>query len=286
MSGTPPTADGQAGSRSVEWLARVISALVLGGISVAALLRGGLFFGAVVIAVAVAAAVEWHRLINDGRFARETVVTAFTVAGVVWALQGQGHAATAMLVIAAGACLTALSALLRGGPQTWSIRWHAFGTPYIALSVLALVLLRGEARGAAIVGGLFVAIWMADTGALLFGRMIGGPKLAPILSPNKTWAGFLCGTAVAGAAEAAYVAAFGGAVTAGLAFGILLALAGHSGDLFESWVKRQFHAKNMGHLIPGHGGMLDRIDSLLFAAPLYAALTYFAGINPLSLGGS
>ena len=72
----------------------------------------------------------------------------------------------------------------------------------------------------------------------------------------------------------------------GLAFGIFLALAGHCGDLFESWVKRQFHAKNTGHLIPGHGGMLDRIDSLLFAAPLYAAAIYLVGIHPLGQGTS
>jgi phosphatidate cytidylyltransferase len=139
-------------------------------------------------------------------------------------------------------------------------------------------------QGATLVGGLFVAVWTADTGALLFGRMIGGPKLAPVLSPNKTWAGFLGGTLAAGTAEALYAGILGGNALSGLMLGIFLALVGHCGDLFESWVKRQFHAKNTGHLIPGHGGMLDRIDSILFAAPLYAALVVFVGVHPFGSG--
>src|SRR6266446_2649469 len=151
---------------------------------------------------------------------------------------------------------------------------------YVGLSVVALVLLRNEPRGSAIVGGLFVAVWTADTAALLLGRLIGGPKLAPDLSPNKTWAGFVGGTLAAGAAESIYVFLSGGAVLEGALFGVILALAGHFGDLFESWVKRQFRAKNTGKLIPGHGGMLDRIDSLLFAAPVCTALIYLAGFNP------
>ena len=104
-------------------------------------------------------------------------------------------------------------------------------------------------------GAIFVAVWTADTGALLFGRLIGGPKFAPVLSPKKTWSGFLGGTVAAGLAEALYVGLLHGAILEGAAFGILLALSGHFGDLFESWVKRQFRAKDMGRLIPGHGGM-------------------------------
>jgi phosphatidate cytidylyltransferase len=127
---------------------------------------------------------------------------------------------------------------------------------------------------------LFVAVWTADTAALLLGRMIGGPKLAPELSPNKTWAGFVGGTLAAGVAESIYVFLLGGLALEGAAFGIFIALAGHCGDLFESWVKRQFRAKNTGSLIPGHGGMLDRIDSLLFAAPACVAIIYLAGFNP------
>jgi phosphatidate cytidylyltransferase len=130
-----------------------------------------------------------------------------------------------------------------------------------------------------------VAVWAADTAALFVGRMVGGPRLAPVLSPNKTWAGFAGGLVAAALAEAAYfavVAAYNGtAVTAELGqyafFGLFLGVMAACGDLFESWVKRQFRAKNTGTLIPGHGGMLDRIDSLLFAAPAAAAFLFITG---------
>ena len=192
----------------------------------------------------------------------------------------------ALGAIALGALGAATSAAVRSRAVLWPIPWHAFGALYLGLPVVSLALLRNEPRGGAIVGGLFVAVWTADTAALLLGRLIGGPKLAPDLSPNKTWAGFLGGTMAAGAAEAFYVALLGGTVIEGAGFGILLALAGHCGDLFESWVKRQFRAKNTGRLIPGHGGMLDRIDSLLFAAPACVAMIYFGGFNPWNGGVS
>jgi phosphatidate cytidylyltransferase len=186
----------------------------------------------------------------------------------------------ALSAIALGAICAALSASTRRLVVLWPIPWHAFGAIYLGVPLIALAFLRDDPRGIAIVGGLFVAVWTADTAALLLGRLIGGPKLAPELSPNKTWAGFVAGTLAAGGAEAIYVSSLGGAVLEGIVFGIIIALAGHCGDLFESWVKRQFRAKNMGSLIPGHGGMLDRVDSLLFAAPVCVAMLYLAGFNP------
>jgi phosphatidate cytidylyltransferase len=186
----------------------------------------------------------------------------------------------ALMAIALGSLCAALSAAVRSPAVRWPIPWHAFGAIYLGLPVIALALLREDPRGSDIVGGLFVAVWTADTAALLLGRMIGGPKLAPELSPNKTWAGFVGGTLAAGVAESIYVFLLGGLALEGAAFGIFIALAGHCGDLFESWVKRQFRAKNTGSLIPGHGGMLDRIDSLLFAAPACVAIIYLAGFNP------
>lgn len=239
-------------------------------------------FPVVIVACALAAVREWHRLVNAGRMAREMIPTALALAGAAGLAYLKGTPGPALLVIAFGGALAAASAALRRGATLWAIPWHGFGAPYIGLTVLALVILRGEPRGAAIVGALFVAVWAADTGALAFGRAIGGPKLAPGLSPNKTWAGFLGGTAVAALAESLYVFLLDGSAGKAAMFGAVLAVAGHVGDLFESWVKRQFRAKNTGRLIPGHGGMLDRIDSLLFAAPVCAALIYYdAAFNPL-----
>jgi phosphatidate cytidylyltransferase len=267
-----------------ELPARALSGIVMGAAAVGALAEGGILFAAFVAIAAIAALREWHRLVNGGRFAREMLPTSLAIVVAVSLLRldaGLGIAVTAILLGAGGA---ALVSAFRTGAQRWPIPWHAFGALYIGLPVLALMLLRDAPRGAAIVGGLFVAVWTTDTGALLFGRLIGGPKLAPLLSPNKTWAGFVGGTISAALAEAIYVGIVGGSVARAVILGILLALASHCGDLFESWVKRQFRAKNTGSLIPGHGGMLDRIDSVLFAAPACAGLLVFSGLNPFGIG--
>ena len=265
-----------------ELPARALSGIVLGAAAVGALAWGGWLFSVFVVIAAIFALREWHRLVNGGRFAREMLPTSLAIVAAVSLIRldaGLGIAVTAILLGAGGAAL--VSALRRA--QRWPIPWHAFGAVYIGLPVLALVLLRDAPRGAAIVGGLFVAVWTTDTGALLFGRLIGGPKLAPVLSPNKTWAGFLGGTIAAAIAEAVYSGIIGGSALRGAVLGILLALASVCGDLFESWVKRQFRAKNTGSLIPGHGGMLDRIDSVLFAAPACAGLLVFSGLNPFGI---
>jgi phosphatidate cytidylyltransferase len=129
---------------------------------------------------------------------------------------------------------------------------------------------------------LFIGVWMTDTGALVVGNVIGGARLWPSLSPNKTWAGTLGGVAVAAAAEAGFVMLLGGHALTGVMLGGGIAVVAHCGDLFESWVKRVFRRKDSGSMIPGHGGVLDRIDSTLSSAPCLAALVLIAGINPLS----
>jgi phosphatidate cytidylyltransferase len=274
VSGTQPSTPDSTASRWFELLARSASGGVMAIAAVAALIAGGLAFFVVILIGAVAALREWHRLINDRRLAREMFITGLTMIAVIWLAREPGQAGLAVAAMFVGAAIAALSAALRRLPVLWPIPWHAFGAFYIGLAVLALVLLRDAPHGVAIIGALFVAVWTADTGALFFGRVIGGPKLAPVLSPNKTWAGFIGGTLAAGLAEAIYFVILGGSLPMGAGVGLFLAVVGHCGDLFESWVKRQFRAKNTGTLIPGHGGMLDRIDSLLFAAPACAVLFY------------
>ena len=285
MNGPPPSVHKPTAGR-FELPARTASALVMGLAAVGALVIGPFAFAAFIAVAAIAALREWHRLINGGRIAREMIPTSLAIIAAVLLVTRMDGLLLALAAIALGSLCAALSAAVRSPALRWPIPWHAFGAFYLGLPVLSLALLREEPRGSAIVGGLFVAVWTADTAALLLGRMIGGPKLAPELSPNKTWAGFLGGTLAAGVAESIYVFSLGGIALEGAAFGILIALAGHCGDLFESWVKRQFRAKNTGSLIPGHGGMLDRIDSLLFAAPACLAMIYLAGFTPWNNGVS
>lgn len=137
---------------------------------------------------------------------------------------------------------------------------------------------------------LMLCIWASDTGAYFAGKLIGGPKMAPSISPNKTWAGLIGGMVSSAAIFALYVRHIGGFLTekTGLDFGILeeagasmafmlfigacMTLCGQAGDLLESHGKRKAGLKDSGALIPGHGGILDRIDSLLFAAPVFVLL--------------
>jgi phosphatidate cytidylyltransferase len=155
---------------------------------------------------------------------------------------------------------------------------------YIGLAGLALIHLRGDASaGRANVIFLFLVVWASDIGAYMAGRWLGGPKLAPSVSPNKTWSGAIGGlaSAMAVGALAAYVFDAVGAravpVSRVLLVAGLLGVLSQAGDFFESWIKRHFHVKDSSSLIPGHGGLLDRLDGVLAAAPAAALLGVLLG---------
>jgi phosphatidate cytidylyltransferase len=159
--------------------------------------------------------------------------------------------------------------------------WHGSGIFYVGVPALLLVSLRSSAVHAPIVLiELFLVVWATDTGALILGNLIGGPKLVPKLSPRKTWAGTLGGIVAGSAAAALFVAILRGHVLGAMALGSLLSIIAHGGDLLESWVKRQFEFKDSGGLIPGHGGALDRIDSTLTAATAMAIAVLYFGLDP------
>ena len=149
-----------------------------------------------------------------------------------------------------------------------SLYWTVVGAAYVAVVCYALIVLRSDNDvGFATVCWLFVLVWFADTGAFITGRALGGPKLAPQLSPKKTWSGFF-GAVV-------FAALIGIATAHILGLEVLWRIAALSGflgglsqfgDLLESWVKRRFDRKDMSSLIPGHGGLADRVDSLAAAA--------------------
>lgn len=158
------------------------------------------------------------------------------------------------------------------------ILWLA-GLLYVGLPCVAILWLRERpdvGREAVLV--LLALVWATDTGAYFGGRAIGGPKLAPRLSPNKTWSGAVGGVvaAVAVGLAAAAITGLAGYGTAIWASAVL-AVAAEVGDLIESTLKRRFGVKDMGRLIPGHGGVLDRLDSLLLAGPLAALGLWLAG---------
>jgi phosphatidate cytidylyltransferase len=161
--------------------------------------------------------------------------------------------------------------MISGGGSTENrAGWLGLGAVYIVIPSMALVWLRtgeGPGMGRDTVIWLLILVWAADIGAYAAGRMIGGPKLAPAISPNKTWAGLfgcMAGAAATGAATAAYFQhpdITGVALISGF-----VGIISQGGDLLESAVKRRFSCKDSSNLIPGHGGLLDRVDALLAAA--------------------
>jgi phosphatidate cytidylyltransferase len=271
---------------NLDWITRPLFGLLLAGIAIAATVQGGATFALFIAVGAIAGAREWHRMFSERDYLIPTAISALAIAGALASavtIAGGRLAdfavALPFAILAAGALLNLLAALLGG----YSARAAAGGVLYLGVAALSLVLLRLSAPHALwLVLVLFAAVWATDTGALFLGNLIGGPKLAPVLSPNKTWAGFIGGIVCAGATAALMALGLRTAILPALGFGAFVAVAGHLGDLFESFAKRRAGRKNSGSLIPGHGGVLDRIDSTLFAAPAAAVLVLLAGFDPLA----
>lgn len=152
-------------------------------------------------------------------------------------------------------------------------RWMVSGLFYACLPVLALIMIRtSQIQALQAIVFILVTVWVTDSAAYFAGRAIGGPKLWPSVSPNKTWAGLLGGMAGAAIAGGIFAWATGNASMVGLILlGAVLALVSQGGDLFESSVKRRFNVKDSGNIIPGHGGIMDRVDGLV-AAAVFAAI--------------
>ena len=159
--------------------------------------------------------------------------------------------------------------------------WLAFGVPYIGLAGISLIQLRGDAAaGLHNVLFLFIVVWSSDIGAYLAGRRFGGPRLAPAVSPNKTWSGAAGGLMLAmtaGAVAATVMEPATVPLLRVLLVAAALSVLAQVGDLFESWIKRRFHVKDSSSLIPGHGGLLDRLDGVLSATPAAALLGVLLG---------
>jgi phosphatidate cytidylyltransferase len=245
--------------------ARFISAAVLGPLALAAIWTGGWAFALFVAAAAIAMSYEWLVMARASPTPRNVAAFASLPVGIACAVTG---APLAGLAIMAAACALA--------------RPHAaaFGIAYLGLGPLALAWLRDAPEvGRTNVIVLLLIVWASDIGGYIAGRAIGGPKLAPAISPGKTVSGAAGGLAAAvlvGAASAIWNGAAGIPWQA-IALAALTGCVAQAGDLFESQVKRHFGVKDSGWLIPGHGGVLDRLDALIAAAPVAALLALLLG---------
>jgi len=153
--------------------------------------------------------------------------------------------------------------------------WSLSGIGYITIPTISLLYLRSQHDGLFMTLWLFASVWSTDIGAYFAGKIIGGPKIAPTISPNKTWAGLIGGVACS-AIISYLIAVYNDLHISGFVIsGSVLALYAQLGDLLESWVKRHFGVKDSGKLIPGHGGILDRVDGLVPVAPKVTLLYIF-----------
>ncbi|MEQ9488358.1 MAG: phosphatidate cytidylyltransferase [Alphaproteobacteria bacterium] len=164
------------------------------------------------------------------------------------------------------------------------------GIAYIGLASLSAIWIRGQADGFGLFTLLLIIVIATDVFAFLTGRMIGGPKVAPSISPNKTWSGALGGLAASLVAAFVFHSFYHGTphsllegpangMTGAVVFGAaVLSVASQAGDFFESWLKRRVNVKDSGSIIPGHGGMLDRLDGFLAATPVLAIMLAVYGM--------
>jgi phosphatidate cytidylyltransferase len=266
----------EQGARNL--LMRIAAAMVLAPLAIAAVYAGGWFWIVPVTAVAIGLCLEWLTVIH-AEHERPAMVcgpVALATAGVSF---GLGWIEVSWLAVAAG--LVAVVLLSRQAR-----RWTAAGFLYAAAALMASLLVRRDVE-MGFVALLFVlaVVWATDIGGYFAGRGIGGPKLWPTVSPKKTWAGAIGGF-TASLAVALLVAIFDPhrgdpvlALRTGplLALAAVLSIAAQFGDLFESAVKRRFGVKDSSHLIPGHGGLMDRLDGFIAAIVLAAILGVLRG---------
>lgn len=252
---------------------RVASAGVMLPVVLAAVWLGSVYFAALVAVAAGLMYWEWRGLCGMRR-PEEPLYAAFSGAGPV--LQLVAGSAASLGTGAVGAAINAVRAAQHR-------LFLTTGFVYIYLACIGLVWLRQlDHFGLETVLWLGAAVVMTDTCAYFTGRTLGGPKLAPRISPKKTWSGLLGGVLGAGLAGAAVAWAIGASILAvSLASGILAVVA-QIGDLAVSKAKRKFGIKDSGHIIPGHGGVLDRFDGILSATVVMVPLCLVGGGSPLS----
>lgn len=248
---------------------RVASAVVLAPAAVLAIWAGGLWFLGLILLACALLSVEWSMMSAAKAWRVMAGAVAFgLVAGVVAAHAQQLSLAFVMLVF--GAVAAGLFARNRGQEALDA----AYGVLYLGWPAVLLIWLRDvdTSTGLAWTVFAFAIAWSADIMAYLAGSLVGGPKLWPRFSPNKTWAGFIGGLAagtIAGASLATFLN-MGISPLWGAVLGLATALATMAGDLWESALKRRYGVKDAGKLIPGHGGLLDRVDGLMFAVVVVA----------------
>lgn len=235
---------------------RLLSALVLVPLTCAAIYMGGIWFALLVGGVFAGAYREWEIMVTSQRPTALGFVLIALIAVSALVFPALGIPGTLAVV-----GIAVLVALIAPGDARF---WRAGGVLYIGLVVMAIMSIRGVSN-LGIAAGVFLAfsVWLTDSAAFFTGRQVGGIKLSPDISPSKTWSGALGGLAIGTIGGLIiWIFATSSPWWIGVIFAAALSVVGQIGDLAESAIKRRFRIKDSSDLIPGHGGLMDRLDSM------------------------
>ncbi len=257
---------------------RIAAAVVMGGLALATAWVGGFMFASFWWLAAVVVLWEWQRLVGDARLAERVALGGlFAALAALFALHNSLLGAIAGLALGAGAVGWL------AGPRTRA--WAAMGALYAGALVASVTLLRiSPSYGLPAILWVFAVAWGTDIGAYFAGRMTGGPKLWPSVSPGKTWSGAIVG-AFAGGLLGLMLSGWANRFAPLFWLGLATAIVSELGDLFESALKRRFGVKDSSGLIPGHGGLMDRLDAFVAASVFAAVVAGFNSRGPFIAGG-
>lgn len=257
---------------------RIVSSSVLVPVALMAVYAGGYFYALFVIAAAIAGVFEWmHMMVPKADSYTKTLPAILVMVALGFAQTRSFALGIVFIILSSFIVFTAVSR--KDVKKRLGVAWIVAGLPYVTFCGVSLLYLRNiEEVGRTLTFFLMLSVWATDIGAFIAGRLIGGPKLLPEVSPNKTWAGLIGGAMAAAVTGGVFISVSypGNTVTFSL-IAVLLAIVSQAGDLFESYVKRRSGVKDSGNLIPGHGGVLDRIDGLIFASVFFAAFSIVWG---------
>lgn len=263
---------GARGSDSREFIVRVLMALVLAPLGIGSVVLGGYVLMLVLAILVLGAAFEWTRMVAGEHGKPNPLYLSLNILCGLVALwfAASSFLLTLITIAVGGAIAAALSALAKRDRTTW-----VFGTVYTALPFASFFWVRDQAPGGEMLAiGVLVVVWTTDIAAYFAGRGFGGPLLSPLDSPNKTWTGAIGALICACLAGAAVARAIQAPVELWLVASVVISVVAQSGDLLESRLKRKFGVKDTSGFIPGHGGVLDRLDALMAASAVTAIILW------------
>jgi phosphatidate cytidylyltransferase len=255
-----------------DFATRIVAGVTLAAIALLGAVLGGWVTAFVLGIVMSIVHLEWAAMTEQSPWPTAVFTVGLVVALAMITL---GYPGTGLVIVGLAILTTTATMYL----------WRPLGVLYASMLGVGLLALRNSDGGLAAVLLLFAVVWATDTGAFFAGRLIGGEKLWPAISPNKTWAGAIGGLVAGVVAGLVAAPLFNVSLSVPLAIIILLvSVASQAGDLFESAIKRWFDVKDSGSIVPGHGGLMDRVDGLTFAAGLAALIGYLHGGGNVAQG--